>query len=683
MATMEELQAALIKADAAGDTQSAKALADYIRSLNAENVLPPSQQPSTLDNVLSGGKNLGLGLFKGAMTSVDGGAELLSRGLSSAAHYIAPDSGVDKFFANNLNNVQNVNNERENQYNALTKGSIAAPIGNLLGQIAMPLKGFQAAKGANLAIRLASGATTGAVIGALQPLYNSQDYAGDKLKQIGIGTAIGGGLTGLGATIGGAYNALSPLVSPKSAAGNIILNGLEKAQTAPIGTVAHPDIAALVGQNEPNAVIARIQAAKQLVPNSKPTTAQVAGVPELLQTERNLRNNQAYRPAFEYHDLANNNARLNVVRGIAKTPEELAAAIKTREEQAQPLYDAANAAVMPVNDEFQAIMTRPSAQKAIARGQKLAAERGESIAPIAPQSVPETSSALLDANGQPFSAASKGGSSSPTQINGKFLQYLKMGLDDLQYEGKQNGMGAHEAKALSDTKNQLNNWIETNSPQYAAANKMYAEASVPVNTMQTAHDLYDTLATKGHNVTGEVNPTLSTYSSKLAQALKNAKYGIDPEAQKSLEAIQEDLQRESISNSMKFGGSDTYFNSQAPNWLSGQLFGQNLDGKSLVGRGLGAMGGYLAGEVLGGGAAASSAASAGGLAAAQKIGEFAGNRVNGQLQKAIIDPDYFSQLLSDALKRRAYDPTIMDALAPAGARAATIGAEGLVAPSSN
>jgi hypothetical protein len=233
-------------------------------------------------------------------------------------------------------------------------------------------------------------------------------------------------------------------------------------------------------------------------------------------------------------------------------------------------------------------------------------------------------------------------------------------------------MGSHEADALENTQNQLKSWILKNSPDYAQADQLYAQHSQPINTMETAQDLYKGLV-EGQtlNVSHDATPTLSQYRTQLAKALKNAEYGIEPEAETKLKAIQQDLQRESISNSLKFGGADTYFNSQAPNWLSGQLFGKELDGKSMLGRVLGATGGASTGGVMG---------MLGGGVAAQKIGQFVGNRVNGQFQKAMLDPDYFAKLLADALKRQSADPTALQKLSPVGTRAATTGVEGLMSP---
>jgi hypothetical protein len=690
MDDLDQLHAALLKADAAGDTASAKILADHIRQVTAQaqqpsTQAPPKQTPGALANAWDGVKNLGIGLYRGVMDPIDGGAQLASHGVASAVHAIAPGSSADKFFAEQARGVDAINTNREKQYQELTPGSVAAGVGRVGGNIIVPVKGTQAARGASLGAKLASGITTGAVVGAAQPVFNAGehdmsglvtgqepvDYWSEKAKQVGLGAALGGGLSGLAATGGAVVNALRPVLSPKAAVGDQLVKGLAKAKAA---AQANPtqeaagSLPSLTGSRDAHDVLARLQSAAPLVEGSLPTTAQVAGVPELVMAEKTLKNNPAYRGPFEDRAIANNQARLAQLLKVAKTPADLQAAINARAAETKPLYDAARTAELPVDDTLGSLLARPSAQAAIARGKKLAAERGEQVGLDGGAPAANSTSAILDASGKPFSDMVP---ARPTSISGNMLQYLKMGLDDLQSEGRTQGIGSHEAKALSDTQDALRQWMERNSPDFSKANAAYAKASQPINTMQAGQDLYGALSNGALNSAGDVAPGLPQYRAQLAKALKSSPYGIDPEAQQTLEAIQQDLQRESISNSIKSPGSDTFFNAQAPNWLSGQLFGQNLDGKSLLGRVGAGIGGFLTGGTMG---------AAGGALGAQKVGQFVGNRVNTEFQNAMLDPQYFAKLLGEALDRQASDPTTFQKLAPAWTRGATAGAENVMSP---
>jgi hypothetical protein len=491
-----------------------------------------------------------------------------------------------------------------------------------------------------MAAKALQGMGIGAAMGALTPaddaLPNAQ-FNADKLKQLGIGVGLGGVApvigSAVGKTAGGLLNAVRPIVAPRSAVGNSVLENMDNLAQQGATSVSPQDL------------LNRLRSVQQLVPGSQPTTAQVAGVPQLVMAEKTLKNNPTYLPDFLNRAIGNNQARLQALQGIAQTPEALQAAIAARNAAASPLYDAAKNATLPVDDALQEILDRPSAQSAIQRGMKIAAERGDAVAPIAGTKGSATAtSAILDAQGKPIVTQAAQSGQAPT-ISGNLLQYLKMGLDDLQSSGRTQGIGSHEANALSGTQDALQAWIEKNSPQYAAANKAYAEGSVPVNTMQAGQQLYNALAGGTMNAAGDVAPALSQFRSQYAKALKDATYGIDPEAQKTLDAIQADLQRETVSNSVRAGsGSDTAFNLQAPNWLAKQIYGPGMAGKSTLGQILGGVGGYMTGGPMG---------AAGGVMGVNKLGQFAGQRMSDEMQKAMLNPDYFAQLLQDAIQRNA------------------------------
>ena len=678
MADLDQLNAALVKADAAGDAAGAKMLADHIREVQAAGgTVPAKQAPGLAAQAWDGTKNLGLGLLKGVLAPIDGAAQLVTNGASKLTHMIAPGSAADKATADYAQNVNDINTDRENKYQALTPGSVTAGIGNVVGNVIVPLPGMSAVRGASVAARLGKAALTGGAVGAIQPVYGAGEkslsdqvtggqpasYWDEKGKQVALGAALGGGLSGLGSAAGAAYKAVRPAIAPGATVGDMLagkLSGLRQRAQDEGGNPA--DVSSLAGAT-PQVVLDRINAAKQLVPGSQPTTAQVAGIPDLVMAEKVLKNNPASRVGFENRAIGNNQARLAELLRVAKTPQDLQDAMDARSAAASPLYDASQVEQHTVDDALKGIMTRPSGAAALNRGRKIADEQGKPFGVTdAVEAAPAAPSGILDANGQPFVGG--GAPAQPGQMSGKALQYMKMGIDALQSEGRTNGISSHEANALSGTQNDLTRWIEQQSPTYAQANKTYASLSQPVNTMEAAQSLQGALANGTQNAAGDVSPMLSQYRNQLAKALKGAKYGIEPEAQKSLEAIQSDLQRETISNSIKSSGSDTAFNLQAPNWLSGQLYGKQMDGNSTIGRGLGMLGGMIGGGPIG---------AYGGKAAAEKIGSFVGNRIDKQFQDAMLNPEVFAKLLADAIKRGEAPPSVLQKLAPTGTRAAALG----------
>jgi hypothetical protein len=69
-----------------------------------------------------------------------------------------------------------------------------------------------------------------------------------------------------------------------------------------------------------------------------------------------------------------------------------------------------------------------------------------------------------------------------------------------------------------------------------------------------------------------------------------------------------------------------------------------------------------------------------GYLGAQKVGAFAGNRVNTQLQNAMLDPQLFAQMLADAARRAGQQqvPGLLGAVPKAGALGADEASAGLL-----
>jgi hypothetical protein len=153
------------------------------------------------------------------------------------------------------------------------------------------------------------------------------------------------------------------------------------------------------------------------------------------------------------------------------------------------------------------------------------------------------------------------------------------------------------------------------------------------------------------NSSGAPQVTLTRYAAALKKAL-NSPYGVDPEAQKTLEAIQSDLQRESISSGLRSSGSDTAYNLQAPGWLAGQLYGSSLSGSPTAARIVGGAAGGIGGW-FGGGPLVAAGSAAGGAAAMNKVAQLGQSRVNDVLGKALSDPEFAAQLLEEAQAKKA------------------------------
>lgn len=642
-------------------------------------------------------RNLGYGATKGAADFAQGAGQLVLNGADYILKKFPMEEGKvgqgSRFIAEKAAQFNQHLNEQEKQYQAETPGSWAAGTGRVGAGVVPFLMGGEATQapqalgmGAKLAAGLrATGAAAvqGAGLGALQPVVGASEsaptfeslitgnkdapaYWDEKGKQIALGAALGGGLNRAGAAVGaglkGAYNTVRPLVAPGSTVGDMVLSGVNKVR-GQAQSQGEMDVGGLLGADlNPQAVIERLRNAGEIVPGSLPTTAQVAGIPQLVMAEKALRTNPASSEEFIQRAINNNSARMQAVRSVAQTPQALADAIKARGEASKPLYDAFGKEVMPLDDSLSGLLNTPIGKDAIARARALAANKQTpfGMQPGVPeQTIP---SSLLGPNGQPLSSMTIPGQ--PGSINGEAANQIKMAMDAMKRDMPVAGVASHEAGALRDVRGQLVDQLDVKSPLFKQAREAWAQGSVPVNTMETGQSILGGLSGLGHNVEGEVAPMLSQYRSQLAKALSSAKYGIEPEAQKTLEAVQRDMQREAISNSIRQPGSDTAFNLQAPNWLAGKLYGEGLNGQGIVPKSMGALGGFLTGGPVG---------AYGGKVAAEKMGAFAGNRVNTEFQKAMLDPQYFAKLLADALERQnAAASPAMKALTPTGAKASQL-----------
>lgn len=171
-------------------------------------VIPPTPSP------VMEGKRLGAGFLHGARDVPAGGAQLLTEGL----HELAPKgSWFENYIQGHRELVNRVNRESEEAYQkAWRQGQEGPDVGRFAGNVAAtaPLAAVApGAASASLPIRIASGVSSGALTGALQPVDpKNPDYWGEKASQIGMG-AIGGGASPI--ATGAAARVIRPNTRPE------------------------------------------------------------------------------------------------------------------------------------------------------------------------------------------------------------------------------------------------------------------------------------------------------------------------------------------------------------------------------------------------------------------------------------------------------------------------------------
>lgn len=93
--------------------------------------------------------------------------------------------------------------------------------------------------------------------------------------------------------------------------------------------------------------------------------------------------------------------------------------------------------------------------------------------------------------------------------------------------------------------------------------------------MGAASAMVDSLGSGARNSAGSPQITLPGINSQLRK-LDKLPYSVSPGMQDTLGGIQKDLQRASISNSVRSAGSDTAYNLNTQGWLASKVYGKQV-----------------------------------------------------------------------------------------------------------
>jgi hypothetical protein len=506
-ADLTDVYSALQKADAAGDTESAQQLADYIRTSSAAPAPPQSDDTDVGRQVALQGRAAAQGVV-GALTlpqTAMTGAFNLPRWIANkfGGHYgyLPTPAGV------------------------LSKGLTAA------GAPEPETSGEQLASAATSGVTggLAAGGLGGATSIANAVRSGAAGLSGgvsqETARQVGLPwwAQIGAGVLGSQAPAMGESFART--------AGDLTAPVTKAGQVRAAGTLLNNQA------SDPQAALARLKQAAPTVPNSEPTTGAVSKDPGLLSVEKALRGTSS--ADFGARTSAQNAARQAELTDIGGTPQDLQNAIDARSRASAPLYAAAATHSAPLDNELTALMQRPAMQSAIKQAQDLQANRGQTFG--------------LQTN-MP---------GAPMAITGSDAQAIKMALDDMRTSGKAQGIGSHQVRALQGTLDDFNDWTSRNIPAQKAADATYQQYSAPVNKMQTVQDLQQKASTTAADpTTGHYFLGPSQYSNALDKVLADPQNGLGKMDIARLEGIRKDLEASQAVNGpmLKAPGSDTFQN---------------------------------------------------------------------------------------------------------------------------
>ncbi len=458
-----------------------------VRHPSAQNLLDQVSQQQTLNETSGLGKfNAGVG---GALTRIGQGAKQMV--------------GMDTDYQRDRGATD-----------ALNKTG-AGLTGNVVGNIAA-LAPMAVLPGA---ASVGGAAALGAMSGALQPT----DTTAERVKNMGVGALTAG-------TVQGAARYPAEIADAAKGVGR----GL-KATVEPFTEEGRRTILSRTLRNasegNPQAA-ANMAAARELVPGSQPTAAEVAQSPGIAALQRTM---SATNPeAYATRAAQQNEARVRALENMTGGLGGRAAAESSRDAQAAALYGQARTQGL---DPAVAQMLKPQIKNLMER---------------MPSGVLEKAKELARMNGEVFD---KGGS-----VNG--MHWIKLAVDDALSAGKQTGIGSQTTRALTQFKDDLLTVMDDLSPAYGRARMAYAEASKPINQMSTAQEIADRSI---NPLTGAMKPqqfanALDDGTAASATGFRGATLDrvFTPRQQQTLENLRQDLARSVAARDLGRGpGSDT------------------------------------------------------------------------------------------------------------------------------
>lgn len=303
---LEQLKRALVNADRAGDTVAAMAFAKAIRQqvsapAAAEKPINPTDDMTTMQKVLAGA----------------------GKAMTDAGRGVGQMIGL----------VDQKDIDEAKRLDATLMNTGAGTAGNILGNVATLapsafIPGANTVRGAALINSIAGGIIT----------PGTAEERGQAALFGGAGGAAG---IGAGKLISAAGRAAKAATAPLTESGRNRIVGEVMRRAA--------------GENVDD-VIGKLRGATELVPGSVPTAAEVAESGGIASLQRAM---AASNPeAYTQRGMQSASARVNALRGIAGDEQKMQAAIAARKAAADPLYAAADRAVVTSDDQLREIMAR-------------------------------------------------------------------------------------------------------------------------------------------------------------------------------------------------------------------------------------------------------------------------------------------------------------------------------------
>jgi hypothetical protein len=212
-------------------------------------------------------------------------------------------------------------------------------------------------------------------------------------------------------------------------------------------------------------------------------------------------------------ELADEAARMSTIKEI--TPD-LDAAVKLRKVASKPLYEAADKAIVPIDNDVAAVLARMP-EGTLASAANIAKMEGRPFImgkTTAPTMQP---TGVLDAAGNPVMREIPGNTA---ELTGESMHYIRRALSDVAYGSPATGVGRDAQMAARSLLDDYLKVFESKVPEYGQARAIFSDLSVPVNQAQVLKEMASVLEKPGG---GErVGPFLNVLGRGETAMLKRA-----------------------------------------------------------------------------------------------------------------------------------------------------------------
>lgn len=585
MATLEQVESALLKADAAGDADAARILAAEVRRMRSAKTSPvtggrpltSAAQPEPSASLGDRVGNLWSGIKNAVAAPLVGGAQRLGlEGAQNTADAWAEDAAAIGKRPGGLGGQ------------VLGGTALVAPTAMLPG-----------------ANTIAGGAFLGGLTGSLQPTAEGESALWNTALGAGMGAAVPAGIRA-------AKTAKALAVDPFTEAGKTRIAGKTIYRASGEGrssgilprNAAGNDVEqyGAYGSNAPRvlgdgygpyaggeSLVERLSGARGNTPGFQPSTAQAARNDGISTLDRTVR--AMYPADYGPLDQEQRYALASALKSVAQTPEARKTALDAANASAKSLYGPALKEQMPVTDALVKLAQRPSMRRAEARAESLGEEIGAPFQaylkdlrpqyiPIGKQKMPPAEVIVPQSSQERYMMHPETEKvipmpDGPTQyfevppvesMPVRDMHTIKMGMDALMQDPTI-GIAGREKAAINATRNRF---LDLFPESYQRARLSHIEMNRPVHQMDIGQELYKrfvpALADQG---SAPFRNTANTYATALREGdtlaqnvtgMKNAKLDkiMTPEQMVLLQGISKDAESKAASEVAGRGaGSDT------------------------------------------------------------------------------------------------------------------------------